>query len=208
MTTRLGGSGALVVLAASALFAGCGSGGTTKTTSTLPPSAPTAATSPTSATTIASTAPSSSGPVTVKGKLGDTLKLVGAGLNANPNDHRKTKVEVTVTGLSGPFHGYDVAKGRKLIGVKLHFLNIGALPYGDPLPSGDLVVTGGETGKQTNLIQLQGSNPCDDPSVKLKTGQVKNVCIAYDVPLQSRPQTFQYVTDSGYGDTGLWRLTG
>jgi hypothetical protein len=33
------------------------------------------------------------------------------------------------------------------------------------------------------------------------------VCgIAYEIPTTSKPQTFQYITDSGYGDTGVWAL--
>src|SRR5262245_21483965 len=54
--------------------------------------------------------------VTLKGKLGDTLTLEGAGLNA---DHQKSKIRVTLQGMKGPFQGFKVANDRKLIGVVL-----------------------------------------------------------------------------------------
>jgi hypothetical protein len=144
--------------------------------------------------------------ITVKGSLGDTLALQGSGLNKDPNDHTKTRIRVTLKGVRGPFKGYDIPSDRKLIGVDLRFVNVGRLVYENPQPQGQLTVVGGETGKQTSLIQLSGKSPCDDPSLKLAAGQAKNVCIAFEVPKADRPQSFQYVADSGYGDRGLWRL--
>ncbi len=146
-------------------------------------------------------------PVTVKGKLGDKLALAGSGLNDKDlNDHTKTQIRITLQSMRGPFKGYDVAANRKLIGVVLKIANVGKLLYDDPRPDGTLTLAGGETGKQTSLIQLSGKNPCNDPSVKLKTGQSRSVCIAFEVPKTGKPQAFQYVSDAGYGDTGLWSL--
>jgi Serpin (serine protease inhibitor) len=56
------------------------------------------------------------------------------------------------------------------------------------------------------LIPLGGTNPCDTPSVKLKTGQSRTACLAFEIPKAGRPQAFEYVSDDGYGDTGLWSL--
>jgi hypothetical protein len=42
--------------------------------------------------------------------------------------------------------------------------------------------------------------------VKIKAGQTKSTCIAFEVPKADKPQSFQYVSDSGFGDTGLWAL--
>jgi hypothetical protein len=141
--------------------------------------------------------------VTLKGKLGDTLTLEGAGLNA---DHRKSKIRVTLQGMKGPFEGFKVANDRQLVGVVLKVKNVGRLKYDDPLPSGQLTGASGESGKQTSLIPFGGSNPCDNPSLKLKTGQAKSVCIAFEVPKKDKPRTFEFGTDSGFGDTGRWKL--
>ncbi len=215
MTTKLSMiTASATVLALGALFAGCGSSSKSASTSTpatsSTPATTTSATTATAATTTAATTTAttadSGDPVTVKGKTGDTLTLAGSGLHDNPDDHTKTKVKVTLKGTNGPFPHYDVAAGHELIGVKLHFVNVGPILYDDPQPDGQLVLADGETGKQTNLIQLSGSDPCDDPSLKLKTGQSKDVCIAFDVPKRQVRKTFQYVTDAGYGDTGLWQL--
>jgi hypothetical protein len=141
--------------------------------------------------------------VTLKGKLGDTLTLEGAGLNA---DHQKSKIRVTLQGMKGPFQGFKVANDRKLIGVVLKVKNVGKLKYDDPLPGGKLTGASGESGKQTSLIPFGTANPCDNPSLKLKSGQSKSVCIAFEVPKADKPRTFEFGTDSGFGDTGLWKL--
>jgi hypothetical protein len=141
--------------------------------------------------------------VTLKGRLGDTLTLEGAGLNA---DHQKSKIRVTLQGMRGPFQGFKVANDRKLIGVVLKVKNVGKLKYDDPLHGGKLTGASGESGKQTSLIPFGGSNPCDNPSLKLKRGQSKSVCIAFEVPKTDKPRTFEFGTDSGFGDTGLWKL--
>jgi hypothetical protein len=141
--------------------------------------------------------------VTLKGRLGDTLTLEGAGLNTG---HRKSKIRVTLQRMKGPFQGFKVANDRQLIGVVLKVKNVGKLSYDDPLPSGQLTGASGESGKQTSLIPFGGSNPCDNPSLKLKTGQSTSVCIAFEVPKSDKPRTFEFGTDSGFGDTGLWKL--
>lgn len=141
-------------------------------------------------------------PATFKGALGETLALSGPGLN-----DVKTSVRVTVKAVRGPLKGYALPKGRKLVGVAVRFSNDGEGVYDDPQPRGELKLTGGKTGRQTNLIQLDGSkNPCENPSVKLKTGKSRNVCLAFEVPKSAKPETFEFVTDSGYGDTGVWTL--
>jgi hypothetical protein len=142
--------------------------------------------------------------ITVKGKLGDRLELQGSGLNDDVSDHSKTDVRVTLKGVRGPFKGYDIAADRKLIGLELRFTNQGELEYSDPQPDGTLSVAGGETGKQTNLITLGGKEPCENNSVKLRKGQSKDTCIAFEVPKNGKLEAFQYITDSGFGDTGLW----
>jgi hypothetical protein len=141
--------------------------------------------------------------VTLKGRLGDTLTLEGAGLN---DDHQKSRIRVTLQGMKGPFKGFKVASNRQIIGVALKVKNVGELKYDDPLPGGKLTGASGESGKQTSLIPFGGSNPCDNPSLKLKAGQSKSVCIAFEVPKSDKPRTFEFGTDSGFGDTGLWKL--
>jgi hypothetical protein len=212
MNTILSRATTLLAVSLALVMAGCGGG--SKPAAPAPAPAATTPPSTTPATTTAASPgkrPDSDGNgvpdvITSKGRIGDTLALEGDGLGDDPNDHTKTKLSVTVKALSGPFTGYDLPAGRKLIGVEVSFANTGRLVYDDPRPQGKLTMTGGESGKQTSLIQLGGQNPCDDKSLKLKKGQSKGVCIAFDVPRNGKPQTFEYVTDSGYGDTGLWRL--
>jgi hypothetical protein len=42
--------------------------------------------------------------------------------------------------------------------------------------------------------------------VKLRTGESKTACLAFEVPRAGRLQAFTYVTDDGHGDIGLWDL--
>jgi hypothetical protein len=176
----------LTLLAALAVVAGCGSSAekTPPTPKVLP--------EPTAAAERV-------GPETLKGRLGETLALHGASFN------KGGQVRVTVKGTRGPFKGYGVPAGRTLIGVVLRLSNAGTARYEDPLPSGELTVAGGRKGKQTNLIQLDGSkNPCKNPSLKLDTGESRSVCLAFEVPKRAKPESFSFATDSGYGDTGVW----
>lgn len=122
------------------------------------------------------------------------------------NDFTRTKVKVTLKGTKGPIEGFRISSKNKLIGVLLRISNVGEKVYDDPLPNGTLKLAGGGTGKQTSLIPLGGKNPCKNPRVKLKQGQSKNVCIAFEMPKGANPQSFEYVTDAGYGDTGRWSL--
>ena len=146
--------------------------------------------------------------MTVKGAVGDTLDLSGSGLgNKDPDDHTKTKVSVTLSKVKGPFKGYDIKSNRKLIGLQFKFKNTGELVYDNPLPNGKLKLVGGGSGKQTNLIQIDGSkDPCETPRLKLKAGKSKSVCIAFEVPKKAKLDTFSYTADSGYGDTAEWTL--
>jgi hypothetical protein len=147
-------------------------------------------------------------PVTVKGALGDTLELNGSGLgNKDASDHTKTQVAVTLSKVKGPFKGYRIKSNRKLIGLQFKFKNTGELVYDNPLPNGKLKLVGGGSGKQTNLIQIDGSqDPCENPRLKLKPGKSKSVCIAFEVPKKGKLDTFSYTADSGYGDTAEWSL--
>jgi hypothetical protein len=213
--TRIGLVAAFVALA----VAGCGASAKTTATTTATANAANAVKAAATATATATPAKTAAEPrrkdsdgngiedvLTLKGSVGDTLALEGSGLNDDVNDHRKTKIRVTLKAMKGPFTGFQIPSNRKLIGVVLRFTNTGKLRYDDALPQGQLTLKGGESGKQTNLIPVGGPNPCVNPSLKLKTGQAKNVCIAFEVPKRARAEAFEYVTDSGYGDTGLWTL--
>jgi hypothetical protein len=198
----------VAALGLAALLAGCGS-------DSPEPATPAATASSSQATKAvksgAKDRPDSDGDgipdaITVKGALGDTLALQGSGLNQGSSSHEKTKIRVTLKGVRGPFKGFDLPPGRQLIGVDLRFVNVGKLDYDNPLPHGELIVKGGESAKQTNLIAIGRKSPCDNQSVKLRAGQSKNTCIAFEVPKADKPQSFQYVSDSGFGDTGLWSL--
>jgi hypothetical protein len=173
-----------------ALVAGCGSS-TTETSSTRAASEPTAD-------------PTREPVTTFKGAKGDTLTLQGSGLNPDVNDFTRTKVKVTLKGTKGPIQGFKISPKNKLMGVLLRFSNVGEQLYDDPLPNGTLKLAGGGKGKQASLIPLGGENPCKNPTVKLKQGQSKNVCIAFEMPKGKTPASFEYITDAGYGDTGRW----
>lgn len=145
--------------------------------------------------------------ITVKGRKGDTLTLLGQYTSTvDGKPEAREKVEVKLLGIRGPFSGFDLPAGHKLIGLDLQIKNVGKIRYDDALPSGTLILEGGENGKPTNLISGTGTNPCDNPSLKLKPGQSKKVCAAFDVPTSAKLLTFQYSTDSGYGDTALFKL--
>ena len=146
--------------------------------------------------------------ITVRGRKGDTLALLGQyATSVAGTPKARVEVKVTLKGVRGPFTGFNLAAGHKLIGFDVRITNVGDKMFDDPQPNGTLILFGGENGKPTNLITAGGTNPCPNPSLKLKKGQSAIACMAFDVPKNAKLQTFQYATDSGFGDTGLWRLT-
>jgi hypothetical protein len=198
----------LAALGLAAVLAGCGSGGG-GTSSSSPSSSPSKSSS--NAAKPAAKRPDADGngipdAITVKGALGDTLALQGSGLHDNPNDHTKARLRVTLKAVRGPFQHFNIPSGQKLVGVDLHFANVGKIVYKNALPQGRLTLTGGGTAKQTTLIPIGGRNPCDDKSLALQAGQAKNICIAFEIPKSSKPLSFQYVSDYGYGDKAVWTL--
>ncbi len=205
------------------LIAGCGGDTKTETTTVAAPAATTeAAPTPTTEAETTETTetsetsePSTAGDddltrkeaITVRGRRGDGLTLLGqyaTSISGKPK--ARVKVKVTLKTIRGPFPGFDLAKGRKLIGFDLKVTNTGTKRFDDALPSGMLILVGGENGKPTSLISGSAGNPCKNPSLKLRPGQSKEVCVAFEVPTKAKLQTLQYVVDSGYGDTALWRL--
>jgi hypothetical protein len=197
---------ALSPLALVAVLAGCG-GATSTTTVTAPTPTPTTTTAAAPVTAPAKTsAPavdeSREDSITVKGHTGDGLTLLGQYLTAQD----RVKVKVTLVGVRGPFSGFDLAAGRKLMGFEVRVTNLGTKVFDDPLPSGEVTLVDGDQGKQTNLIVTGRTSPCKNPSLKLKQGQTKQACIAFEVPKSGKLQTFRFAVDSGYGDAGLWRL--
>jgi hypothetical protein len=208
--SRLGRSGGLLGLfALLALLAGCGSSGGEAASGSSTGATKTAAPTATAAKIKDDDGDGIADPVTVDGALGDALELNGSGLgNKDPADHTKGKIKVTLTKIKGPFKGYDIKSNRKLIGLQLKFVNTGTILYDNPLPSGKLKAADGSSGKQTNLIQIDGSkDPCVNPRLKLKPGKSKSVCIAFEVPKKGKLGSFEYTSDSGYGDTGQWTLS-
>jgi hypothetical protein len=140
---------------------------------------------------------------TFRGKIGDSFVLVG-----QPTYKKASKeaVKVTVLKVVGPFSGFDLGPGHQLIGITVRFEGLGTKRFDDPQPGGQLTLTNGESGKQTSLITGTGTNPCDNPSLKLKKGDKAEVCIAYDIAKNAKPRIFEYGASSGYGDTGIWKL--
>src|SRR3954447_11069912 len=211
----------VVLTCASALTAGCGGGSKSNDTppaadQTTPAPAETTPAATTTETTPAETAKASPSSITrpdadgdgtpdiqtFRGKVGSTFTLVGQPTYKKPS---KEAVKVTVLGDTGPYSGFDLGAGRKLIGIQVRFEGVGSKRHDDAQPGGQLTVTGGETGKQTSLISA-GKSPCDNPSLKLAKGKSVTECIAYDIPKSAKPRVFEYATSSGYGDTGIWKL--
>jgi hypothetical protein len=198
----------LAALGLAAVLAGCGSGGGSSSSS---PSSSSSSNSSSNAAKSVAKRPDADGngipdAITVKGALGDTLALQGSGLHDNPNDHTKARLRVTLKALRGPFKHFNIPSGQKLVGVDLHFANVGKIVYKNALPQGRLTLSGGGTAKQTTLIPTGGRNPCDDKSLALQAGQAKDICIAFEIPKSSKPLSFQYASDYGYGDKAVWTL--
>jgi hypothetical protein len=140
---------------------------------------------------------------TFRGRLGDSFTLVG---QPRYKKAAKNAVQVTVLSIKGPFSGFDLGAGRELIGLEVRFRGVGSKPYSEPQPSGELTLSSGETGKPTSLITGSGPSPCDNPSLKLTKGKTVTECLAFEVNKKDKPRVFQYAADSGYGDTGVWKL--
>src|SRR3954454_9507307 len=202
-------SSRLLLLAPLVVAAGCGGGGTKTRVETGTAPAPartpaTTATTPTTTTPAAATTPKQNR----HGKVGDTFVLVGSkyshvakGKTSGPRD----KIAVRVTAIVDPITGYDVGKANRLVGVRKIIRNVGKVKYTDFQPSGDLTLKGGGAGKGESLIST-GPETCKDPATKLAPGASGDVCMAFLVPKNAKLQSFQYTSDIGDGQSGLWKI--
>lgn len=140
---------------------------------------------------------------TFEGELGDSFVLVG---QPGYKEAAKDAVKATVLKVVGPFKGFELEKGRELIGVRVRFEGVGDEPYDDPQPHAELQLASGEKGKQTSLITVSGKDPCDNKRLELPKGKKVSSCLAFEVPKNDKPKQLTYVAASGYGDTGVWSL--
>jgi hypothetical protein len=143
-----------------------------------------------------------------KGKIGETFVLIGSefahvpsGKSTGPRD----RISAQVTSIVDPITGYDIGKGNRLVGIRMTVRNVGKVKYVDFQPSGDLTLAGGGAGKAESLIS-SGPETCQDPSLKLKPGAGGQVCMAFEVPKRAKLQSFQYTSDIGDGQPGIWTL--
>jgi hypothetical protein len=199
--------GALAVILAAIGLAACGSGGSS--TSTHASSAPPASTAGAAAAAAAAAAKPGT-PHTAErltGTQSQPLELksdyyndaAGGTIAPNPVD-----VKVSIVGLTKPITGFDTGKNSHVLGVKLHFDNVGREPFKDLQPHGTMTLADGSSAGATNLIAVGSKSPCDSTTVSLKPGMSGNSCSAFVVPNSTKPSVYQYQLSTG--DTGVWHL--
>ena len=143
---------------------------------------------------------------TIKGAKGEALTLQGSGLNPDVNDFTRTKVKVTLKRIKGPIKGFKISSKNKLMGVMLRFTNEGEQLYDDPLPNGTLKLAGGGTGKQAVADPARRYEPLQEPDREAQAGQVQERLHRVRDAEEGELESFEYITDAGYGDTGKWAL--
>lgn len=169
-------------LAVCVLMAGCGT-----TTITESPGKPT-------------TAPGNPDAPPPRARLGDPLILKGT----------DTTMEVTVLKVIDPVAGgqFDTpSKGHRFVGVQVRLHNVGGKTYDDsPSNGAHLIVTGDQ---QADSATISGGD-CSltfGSSATISPGSKQQGCLPFEVKRGTRPKTFQFQLDSGFGpQTGEWSL--
>ena len=102
---------------------------------------------------------------------------------------------------------YDpIAPGNEFVGVILRIRNEGREPYSDSPANGARLITGKD--KQTSSAFLTGGQ-CDDSfatSLALEPNDERRGCIPFEVAKGQSFDRFQWISDSGYGESASWEL--
>ena len=117
-----------------------------------------------------------------------------------------TPLKVTLVGIEDPVTSdnefIQPDAGNRFVGVRLRIRNQGDAPYEDSPSNGAAVVDGQDVEWDGNVFEAK------EPSlgtVTIAPGDSREGWISFEVgtaPLR----TFQWATNSGFGDTGEWRL--
>ena len=102
---------------------------------------------------------------------------------------------------------YDpIAPGNRFVGVILRIRNEGRNPYSDSPSNGARLITAQD--KQTSSVFLTGG-PCDDSfgtNLVLEPDDERRGCIPFEVARGQSFDRFQWISDSGYGESASWEL--
>lgn len=135
--------------------------------------------------------------------VGDTITLKG---EADGEKIAVTLVKVITTAKSG--NQYETPdKGKRYYAAQFIIKNVGTAPYDDSPTNGAVAVDSeGQQFESTFISDLAGGAPFPG-SVKIKTGDKAKGYIVYEVPKKAKIVALQFGQDSGFGDTGEWKLS-
>jgi hypothetical protein len=182
----------MTALAATALVAGLVAGCTTASVATTPKQETSAAGNDVKAA-----------PSEAVAKVGSTVTLEG--------DDEELKVDVTVVNVAETVEATDgfstPQPGNRFAAVQFRLHNVGTASYDDSPSNGAKV---GDTESQqfdsTIIAQTISTGPLLPASVKLAPNSTVVGWVVFEVPKASKLAMVQFGLESGFGQTGEWKI--
>lgn len=137
-----------------------------------------------------------SGPAT----LGDSITL---------ETFEESDIQVTPVQIRDPARSsnqfIEPDPGNRYVGIRVRIRNTGNAPYDDSPSNGAAVIDAGDV--EWDASVFDAIEPALG-SVRIAPGDARVGWITFEVGQNSRLRTFQFSTNSGFGNSGEWRLTG
>lgn len=128
--------------------------------------------------------------------IGDTITLRGSS--------ESLLMEVTVVKVVDPAKApkfFGPGRGKRYIAVQIRLTNIGSEVYNDSPSNGAVII---DTDDQQFLANIDIIEP-GIGSPQIAAGESRLGFLTFELPERSKPRSFQFTLDSGFGpETGQW----
>ena len=134
--------------------------------------------------------------------MGDTITLTG---NADG-----AKLEITMTKVAPTTKATDQfstpQSGNRFMAVQFRIRNAGKVAYNDSPTNGAKVSDASGQQFDPTIVERVAAGPVLPASVKIAPGGTALGYIVFEVPKAAKIKSVQFGTDSGFGETGEWRI--
>ncbi len=135
---------------------------------------------------------------------------VGSAITLKGNGEKPAKVKVTVVKVVDNAKGADEftkpAPGKRFVSVQFTIQNVGPNAYEDSPSNGSKLIDS-ENQQYQASFQTSNAGPAFPSPTKVAPGKAAKGFLTYEVPTAAKIKGVQFGTDSGFGESGEWRLT-
>lgn len=154
--------------------------------------------------------PSTGAPAGKSPAVDDKSAKVGSAITLKGNGATPAEVKVTVVKVVNKASGSDEftksAAGKRFVAVQFVIENVGQYAYEDSPSNGSKVIDA-EDQQFPATFQESNAGPALPSGAKLAPGKSLKGFLTYEVPTSAKLTGVQFGVDSGFGETGEWRLS-